>query len=135
MIVREGRQSIVRPNRLESFLEKRPSSSNRGEFGADAVMPTVRVAAGSVDFFATGSGLIGGGLGLLVTCGIGVISTPVMAGTAVTGAIDLTLNWQQRSSAKGRSDSERAKLAAERGSADAERARAEAKEIKAETIG
>src|SRR5208337_324954 len=52
-------------------------------FGADAVMPTVRVAAGSVDFFTTGPGLIRNGLGLLATCGVGVISAPVMAGTAV----------------------------------------------------
>ena len=95
-------------------------------FGADAVMPTVRVAAGSVDFFTTGPGLILGGLGLLATCGVGVISAPVIAGTAVLmGAIDLTLNWQKR---KGRSDAERAKV-------DAERARADDKKIEAETIG
>src|SRR5258708_7021357 len=65
-------------------------------FGADAVMPTVRVAAGSVDFFAKGPGLIVGGLALLATCGVGVISAPVTAGTAaLTAAIDLTLNWQK----------------------------------------
>ena len=110
-------------------------AANRS-FGADAVMPTVRVAAGSVDFLATGPGLIVGGLGLLATCGVGVISAPVIAGTAVlTGAIDLTLNWQKRSSEKGRSDAERAKADAERGRADAERARADAKKIEAETIG
>ena len=45
-------------------------------FGADAVMPTVRVAAGSVDFSTTGPALILGGLGLLATCGVGVISAP-----------------------------------------------------------
>jgi hypothetical protein len=104
-------------------------------FGADAVMPTVRVAAGSVDFLATGPALIGGGLGLLATCGAGVISAPVTAGTAITGAIDLALNWQKRSSEKRRSDSDRAKAAAERGRADAERASADAKKIEAETIG
>src|SRR5260370_38778082 len=32
--------------------------------GADVVMPSVRVAAASVDFLATGSGLIGAGWGL-----------------------------------------------------------------------
>ncbi|MGD0290906.1 MAG: hypothetical protein ABSC63_14775 [Candidatus Binataceae bacterium] len=109
-------------------------AANRS-FGADAVMPTVRVAAGSVDFLATGPGLIAGGLGLLVTCGAGVISAPVIAGTAVlTGAIDLTLNWQRRSSEKGRSEAESAKADAERGRADAERARADAKKIEAERI-
>ncbi len=104
-------------------------AANRS-FGADAVMPTVRVtAASSVDFFTTSSGLILGGLGLLATCGVGVVSAPAIAGTAVlTGAIDLTLNWQKRSSEKGRSDADRAK-------ADAERARADAKKIEAETIG
>ena len=103
-------------------------AANRS-FGADAAMPTVQVAAGSVDFLATGPGLVVGGLSLLATCGVGVISAPVMAGTAVLmGAIDLTLNWQKRSSEKGRSDAERAK-------ADAERARADAKKIEAETIG
>src|SRR5271169_655466 len=110
-------------------------AANRS-FGADAVMPTVRVAAGSVDFLATGSRLILGGLGLLVACGVGVISAPGIAGTAVlTGAIDLTLNWQKRSSEKGRSDAESAKADAERGRADADRARADAKKIEAETIG
>ncbi len=110
-------------------------AANRS-FGADAVMPTVRVAAGSVDFLARGSGLILGGLGLLAACGVGVISASVIAGTAVlTGAIDLTLNWQKRSSEKGRSDAERAKTDAERGRADAERARADSKKIEAETIG
>ena len=103
-------------------------AANRS-FGADAVMPTVRVAAGSVDFLATGPGLIAGGLGLLVMCGAGVISAPVIAGTAVlTGAIEMTLNWQKRSSEKGRSEAESAK-------ADADRARADAKKIEAETIG
>jgi len=111
------------------------SAANRS-FGADAVMPTVRVAAGSVDFLATGPGLIVGGLRLLATCGVGVISAPVTAGTAViSGAIDLTLNWQKRSSEQGRSDAERAKAEAERGRADADRARADAKKIEAETIG
>jgi hypothetical protein len=98
-------------------------------FGADAVMPTVRIAAGSVDFFTTGPGLILGGLGLLAACGVGVISVPAIAGKAVLmDAIHLTLNWQKRSSEKGRSDADRAK-------ADAERARADAKKIEAETIG
>ena len=110
-------------------------AANRS-FGADAVMPTVRVAAGSVDFLTTGPGLIGGGLSLLATCGVGVISAPVMAGTAVTGAIDLTLNWQKRSSEnREEATAERAKADAERGRADAERARADAKKIEAETIG
>jgi len=110
-------------------------AANRS-FGADAVMPTVRVAAGSVEFLATGPGLIVGGLSLLATCGVGVISAPVLAGTAVlTGAIEQTLNWQKRSSEKGRSDTERAKADAERARADAESARADAKKIEAETIG
>ena len=105
-------------------------------FGADAIMPTVRVAAGSVDFFAMGTGLISSGLGLLAACGIGVISAPVIAGTAVlTGAIDLTLNWQKRSSEKGRSAAERAKAVAERGRADADRARADDRKIEVDTIG
>ena len=110
-------------------------AANRS-FGADAVMPTVRVAAGSVDFLATGPGLIAGGLSLLAACGVGVISAPVIAGTAaLTVAIDLTLNWQKRSSEKGRSDAEKAKAVAEKGRVDAERARADAKKIEAETIG
>ena len=110
-------------------------AANRS-FGADAVMPTVRVAAGSVDFFTTGTGLMTSGLGLLASCGVGVISAPLIAGTAaLTVAIDLTLNWQKRSSEKGRSDAERAKTAAEKGRVDAERARADAKKIEAETIG
>jgi hypothetical protein len=109
-------------------------AANRS-FGADAVMPTVRIAAGSVDFLTTGPGLIGGGLSLLAVCGVGVISAPVITGTAVTSAIDLALNWQKQSSEKGRSDAERAKSDAERGRADAERARADAKKIEAETIG
>ena len=72
---------------------------------------------------------IPGGLGLLATCGVGVVSAPAIAGTAVLmGAIDLTLNWQKRSSEKGRSDAERAKV-------DADRARADDKKIEAETIG
>jgi hypothetical protein len=95
-------------------------------------MPTVRVAAGSVDFFAMGTGLIFGGLGLLAACGIGVISAPVTAGTA--GAIDLTLNWQKRTE-KGRSAGERAKAVAERGRADADRARADDRRIEVDTIG
>jgi len=110
-------------------------AANRS-FGADAVMPTVRVAAGSVDFLATGPGLIAGGLGLLATCGGGVISAPVMAGKdAFAGAIDLTLNWRKLASEKGRSDAERAKADTERASADADRAKADAKKIEAETIG
>jgi hypothetical protein len=110
-------------------------AANRS-FGADAVMPTVRVAAGSVDFFATGPGLIFNGLSLLATCGVGVISAPVTAGTAViTCAIDLTLNWQKRSSERGRSDTEKATADADRARADADRARADAKKIEAETIG
>jgi hypothetical protein len=105
-------------------------------FGADAVMPTVRVAAGSVDFVTTGGGLILAGLGVLATCGVGVISAPVMAGSAVLiGAIDLTLNWQKRSSEKGRSDAERVKTDVERARTDAGRARADDKKIEAETIG
>ena len=110
-------------------------AANRS-FGAEAVMPTVRVAAGSVDFLATGPGIVVAGLSLLATCGGGVISAPVTAGTAVlAGAIDLTLNWQKRTSEKGRSDAERAKVDAERGRADADRSRADAKKIEAETIG
>jgi hypothetical protein len=110
-------------------------AANRS-FGADAVMPTVRVAAGSVNFLATGPGLVVGGLSLLATCVRGLISAPVVAAAAViTGAIDQTLNWQKRSSEKGRSDTERAKLDAERGRADADRARADAKKIEAETVG
>ena len=110
-------------------------AANRS-FGADAVMPTVRIAAGSVDFRATGPGLIADGLGLLAKCGECVISAPVTAGTAVlTGAIDLALNWQKRSSEKGRSDGERAKAIAERGRADADRGRADDKKIEVETIG
>ena len=110
-------------------------AANRS-FGANAVMPTVRVAAGSLDFFATGSGLVASGLRLLATCGIGVISAPVLAETdALAGAIDLTLNWQRQSSARGRSDAERAKALGERGRADAERGRADAKKIEMETIG
>ena len=65
-----------------------------------------------------------------------MISAPIIAGTAVIhGAIDLTLNWQKRSSEKGRSNAERAKADAERGRADAERGRADAKKIEAETTG
>ena len=109
-------------------------AANRS-FGADAVMPTVRVVAGSVDFLATGPGLVVGGLGLLATCGVGVISAPVIAGTAVLTCIDLTLNWQKRSSEKGRRDAESAKADAERGRTDAERGRADAKKIEAETTG
>jgi hypothetical protein len=111
-------------------------AANRS-FGADAVMPTVRIAAaGSVDFLATGAGLIVSGLALLTACGAGVISAPIALGTDVLmGAIDLTLNWQNRSSGKGRSDVERAKAEAERGRTDAGRARADAKKIEAETIG
>ncbi|MGO9607651.1 MAG: hypothetical protein ACLQAT_30340 [Candidatus Binataceae bacterium] len=105
-------------------------------FGVDVMMPTIRVAAGSVDFFTTGPAVILGGLGLLATCGAGVISAPVMAGTAVlTGAIDRTLNWQKQSSGKGRSDAERLKTDAERGRADAARARADDKKLEADTIG
>jgi hypothetical protein len=110
-------------------------AANRS-FGADAVMPTVRVGAGSVDFLATGPGLIAGGLGLLATCGGGVISAPVIAGTDIlAGAIDLTLNWRKRSSEKGRSDAQRTKADAARASSGAERAKADAKKIEVETIG
>jgi hypothetical protein len=111
-------------------------SANRS-FGADAVMPTVRIATGStVDFIATGPGLIVGGLGLLATCGAGVISAPLTAGTAVlTSTIDLVLNWQKRSSKKGRTDAEKGSADAERGRTDAERGRANAKKIEVETIG
>src|SRR5579859_3026469 len=52
-------------------------AANRS-FGADAAMPTVRIAAGSVDFFATGPGLLVGGLGILAACGVGVISAPLI---------------------------------------------------------
>ena len=38
MIVRDGRQLIVKPDRLESFLEERPSSSNLCEF-EDSLAP------------------------------------------------------------------------------------------------
>jgi hypothetical protein len=109
-------------------------AANRS-FGADAVMPTVRVVAGSVDFLATGPGLVVAGLGLLAACGVGVISAPVIAGTSVHTCIDLTLNWQKRSSEKGRRDAESAKANAERGRTDAERGRADDKKIEAETIG
>jgi hypothetical protein len=111
------------------------SAANRS-FGVDAVMPTVRIVAGSVDFFATGPGLIFTGLGLLAACGVGVISTPVAAATALlTAAIDLTLNWRKLSSEKGRSDAKRAKADAEKAKADTDRARADDKKIEAETIG
>jgi hypothetical protein len=109
-------------------------AANRS-FGADALMPTVRVVAGSVDFLATGPGLVVGGLSLLATCGVGVISAPVIGGTAVHTCIDLTLNWQKRSSKKGILDAETAKADAERGRTDAERGRADDKKIEAETIG
>ena len=110
-------------------------AANRS-FGADAAMPTVRIAAGSVNFLATGSGLVVGGLSLLTACGVGVLSAPVIAGTAaLTAAIDSALNWQKRSSEKGRSDAEREKVDADRGRAGAERARVDAKKIEAETIG
>ena len=105
-------------------------------FGADAAMPTVRVAAGSVDFFTTGPGWILGGLGLLAACALGVISAPVTEGTAVfTDTIDLMLNWQKRSSEKGRSNVRRVRTDAERARADADRARAGDKKIEAETAG
>ena len=110
-------------------------AANRS-FGADAAMPTVRIAAGSVNFLATGSGLVVGGLSLLTACGVGVLSAPVIAGAAVlTAAIDSALNWQKRSSEKGRSDAEREKVDADRGRAGADRARIDAKKIEAETIG
>lgn len=110
-------------------------AANRS-FGADAVMPTVRIAAGSVDFFATGPGLIPSGLRLLATCGIGVISAPVIAGTeALTSAIYQTLNWQKRSSEKGRIDANRAKADRERRRTDADRGTADAKKIEVETTG
>src|ERR1700737_3182967 len=54
-------------------------AANRA-FGVDAVMPTVRVAAGSGDFFATSPGLIIAGLDLLTTCGNGVISPSGIVG-------------------------------------------------------
>lgn len=110
-------------------------AANRS-FGADAVMPTVRIAAGSVDFFATGPSLILSGLRLLAACGTGVISAPVIAGTdALAGAIDRTLNWQKRSSEKGRIDAKRAKVDRERGRTDAERGRADAKKTEVEITG
>ena len=109
-------------------------AANRS-FGADAAMPTVRVSAGSIDFLATGTGLIAGGLGLLAACGTGVISAPIGGTALLTGAIDLALNWQKLSSEKERSDGERAKAVAERGRADADRGRADDKKIEVETIG
>jgi hypothetical protein len=109
-------------------------AANRS-FGADAVMPTVRVVAGSVDFLATGAGLVVAGLSLLAASGVGVISAPVKPGTSVHTCIDLTLNWQERSSEKGRSAAESSKADAERGRADADRARADARKIEAETVG
>jgi hypothetical protein len=109
-------------------------AANRS-FGADAAMPSVRIVAGSIDFLATGPGLIVGGLSLLSTCGVGVISAPVIAGTSVHTCIDLTLNWQKRSSKKGRLDAENAKADDERGRTDAERGRADDKKIEAETTG
>jgi hypothetical protein len=103
-------------------------AANRS-FGVDAVMPTVRVAAGSVDFFTTGPGVILGGLGVLAACGVGMISAPVIPGTVVlVSAIDLALNWQRRTSEKGKIDAERV-------NDDVERARADDKKIAAETIG
>jgi hypothetical protein len=105
-------------------------------FGAAAVMPTVRVAAGSVDFFTTGASVILGGLRVLITCGVGMISAPVTPASAVLmSAFDLALNWQRRSSEKGRIDTERVNDDLERARADAERARADDKKIAAETIG
>jgi hypothetical protein len=109
-------------------------AANRS-FGADAAMPTVRVATGSIDFLATSTGLIAGGLGLLAACGTHVISAPIGGTALLTGGIDLALNWQKLSSEKGRSDGERAKTVAERGRADADRARADDKKIEVETIG
>jgi hypothetical protein len=109
-------------------------AANRS-FGADAAMPTVRVSAGSIDFLATGTGLIAGGLGLLAACGTGVISAPIGGTALLTGAIDLALNWQKLSSEKERSDGERAKVVAERGRTDADRGRADDKKIEVETIG
>jgi hypothetical protein len=65
-----------------------------------------------------------------------VISAPLTAGTAVlTSTIDLVLNWQKRSSKKGRTDAEKGSADAERGRTDAERGRANAKKIEVETIG
>jgi hypothetical protein len=109
-------------------------AANRS-FGADAAMQTVRVASGSLDFLTTGTGLIAGGLSLLAACGISVISAPTGETPFLTGALNLALNWQKRSSEKGRSDGERAKAVAERGRADADRARADDKKIEVETIG
>jgi hypothetical protein len=109
-------------------------SANRS-FGADALMPTVRLAAGSVEFLATGPGFLVSGLAILAACGVGVISAPLIAGTAVHACIDMTLNWRNRSSEKGRSDADRVKADAEMGRADAEHARADAKKTEAETIG
>jgi hypothetical protein len=111
------------------------AAANRA-FGADAVMPTVLIAAGSVDFLTTGPGLICSGLGLLATCGGGVISTPIRAGTTgLIGAIDLTLNWRKLSSEKGRIDAKRAKADAAKAKADTDRARADDKKIEVETTG
>ena len=109
-------------------------AANRS-FGADAAMPTVQVSAGSIDFLATGTGLIAAGLGLLASCGTGVISAPIGGTALLTGAIDLALNWQKLSSEKERSDGERAKAVAERGRADADRGRASDKKIEVETTG
>ena len=121
--------SLARTELVTSLL-----AANRS-FGADPMMPTVRVAAGSIEFFATGAGLLVSGLAILAACGVGVISAPLIAGTPVHTCSDRTLNWRNRSSEKGRSDADRAKAEAEMGRADAERARADAKKIEAETIG
>jgi hypothetical protein len=111
-------------------------AANRA-FGADAVMPNVRLTSGSIDFFATSPGWIVAGLDLLTTCANGVISPYGLVGTSVIigDAIDFALNWQKRSSERGRGDAERARTDAERGRADADRAQADAKKIEAETIG
>jgi hypothetical protein len=111
-------------------------AANRA-FGADAVMPNVRLTSGSIDFFATSPGFIVAGLDLLTTCANGVISPSGIIGTSVIigDALDFALNWQKRSSEKGRSDAERAKTGAERSRADADKAQADAKKVEAETIG
>ena len=98
-------------------------AANRS-FGADAVMPTVRVVAGSVDFLATGPGLVVGGLSLLATCGVGVISAPVIAGTAVH-------HWCYRSDAElAKAKFRKGKKRRREAKADAERGRSRCREGK-----
>jgi len=110
-------------------------AANRA-FGAAAVMPMVRVAAGSVDFFTTGPNVILGGLGVLAACGVDMISAPVTpASVVLMSAMNLALNWQKRTSEKGRIDAARVNDGLERARTDAERASADDKKIAVETMG